>query len=138
MRVPYRPATGRNPSILYPLIRVAIGKRHAQRSRFFEAMVDSGSADCMFHASIAQSIGIRLDTGRREVRTGISGATSDVWVHPVLLYVGADMFQIEASFSRNLPLAGLLERNGFFEYFKITSDPSTDPPELDIERVIRT
>ena len=100
-------------------------------------MVDSGSMDCMFHSSIAQGIGIKIESGRREVRTGISGVTNDVWVHPILLYVGTDMFQIEASFSNNLPIAGLLGRNGFFEYYKITFDPSTNPPELELERLYR-
>jgi hypothetical protein len=99
-------------------------------------MVDSGAADCMFHSSIAPGIGIRVDSGRKEQRTGIGG-TQDVWVHPIQLWFGADMLSIEAAFSPNLPLAGLLGRIGFFENYKITFDPSTHPPELELERIYR-
>lgn len=137
MRVPFRPYPGSPRPNLYPLIRVSLGKKHAQRTRPFEAMVDSGAADCMFHASIAAAIGIRLDSGRREQRTGISGARGDVWVHTVKLYVGLDLFSIDAAFSPELPLAGLLGRSGFFEHYRVTFDPAPDPPELEIERVYR-
>lgn len=137
MRVPFRPYPGSPHPNLYPLIRVSLGKRHAQRTRPFEAMVDSGAADCMFHASIASALGIRLESGRREQRTGISGARGDVWVHTVQLYVGLDIFSIEAAFSSELPLAGLLGRSGFFEHYRVTFDPAPDPPELEIERVYR-
>jgi hypothetical protein len=137
MRVPFRPYPGRPHLHLYPLIRVSIGRKHAQRTRPFEAMVDSGAAECMFHASIAVAIGIKLESGRKEQRTGISGARGDVWVHPVQLYIGLDLFSIEAAFSPALPLAGLLGRSGFFEHYRVTFDPAPDPPELEIERVYR-
>lgn len=137
MRVAFRPYPGTPGPRLYPLIRVSLGKKHAQRSRPFEAMVDSGAADCMFHSSIASAIGIKLDSGRKEQRTGISGACGDVWVHSVQLYVGMDLHTIEAAFSPELPVAGLLGRSGFFEFYKITFDPAPNPPEMEIERVYR-
>lgn len=137
MRVPFRPLPGRPHPHLYPLIRVCIGKKHAQRSRPFEAMVGSGAADCMFHASIASAIGIKLESGRKEQRMGISGGGADVWVHPIQLYVGMDMFSIDAVFSADLPLAGLLGRSGFFEHYRVTFDPAPNPPELEIERIYR-
>jgi hypothetical protein len=90
----------------------------------------------MFHSSIAASIGIRVDAGKKETRAGLGG-TEDVWVHPVQLFVGMEMFSIHAGFTDKIPLAGLLGRSGFFEYFKITFDPSTVPAELEIERVSR-
>lgn len=136
MRVPFRPYPGRPNPVLYPLIRVSIGRRHAGRTRPFEAMIDSGAADCMFHASVLSALGIKLDAGRKERRGGIGG-TQDVWVHPVQLFVGMDLFSIEAAFSPSLPVGGLLGRKGFFEYYKVTFDPAPDPPEVEIERVYR-
>jgi hypothetical protein len=47
------------------------------------------------------------------------------------------MFKILAGFTDQLPVAGLLGRVGFFEYFKITFDPSTNPPGFDLERIYR-
>ena len=91
----------------------------------------------MFHASIASAIGIKLESGRKEQRMGISGGGGDVWVHPIQLYVGMDLLSIEAAFSPDLPLAGLLGRSGFFEHYRITFDPAPYPPELEIERIYR-
>jgi hypothetical protein len=48
-----------------------------------------------------------------------------------------EMISINAAFAPNLPIAGLLGRNGFFEFYKITFDSSTNPPELELERVHR-
>jgi hypothetical protein len=58
-------------------------------------------------------------------------------VHPIQLYVGTDIIEINAAFSAGLPIAGLLGRIGFFEHFKITFDPSSDPPGLEVERVYK-
>jgi hypothetical protein len=135
MRAPYRPYPDQNGKIhLYPLIRVQVGKKHAQRTRHFEAMVDSGAADCMFPESVAQAIGIDLKTGKKEQRTGIGG-TQDVWIHPIQLYVGLEVITINAAFAKALPVAGLLGRIGFFEHFKVTFDPSSNPPGLELERI---
>ncbi|MBZ5706693.1 MAG: retroviral-like aspartic protease family protein [Acidobacteriia bacterium] len=100
-------------------------------------MVDSGAADCMFPATIAEAIGIHdITTGRKDERLGIGGP-EDVWLHPIVLYVGEHVLNIEAAFSRTLPVAGLLGRRGFFEHFKITFDPTSDPPGLEIERAYK-
>lgn len=140
MRAPYRTAPGPNNTVLYtPFIRIRLGRKHGLKSRFFEAMVDSGASDCMFHEQIASAIGIPdITTGRREQRKGISGVGEDVWIHPVILYVGENGLSIEAAFSRRLPIAGLLGMKGFFDNFKVTFDPTTEPPGLEIERVHRS
>jgi hypothetical protein len=140
MHAPYRAYPDPQTGIvhLYPLIRVRIGKKHAQASRHFEAMVDSGSSDCIFQESIASAIGIKIESGKKEVRNGIGGP-QDVWIHPIQLYVGmTDIIEINAAFAKTLPMAGLLGRIGFFEHFKITFDPSSDPPGLEIERIHKT
>ena len=140
MRAPYRTAPGPNNTVLYaPFIRIRLGRKRGATSRFFEAPVDSGAHDCMFNEQIGNAIGIPdISIGRREQRKGISGLGEDVWIHPVTLYVGENGLAIEAAFSRNLPLAGLLGMKGFFDNFKVTFDPTTKPPGLEIERVHRT
>jgi len=99
-------------------------------------MVDSGSADCIFHSSVAAAIGIKIENGRKEIRTGIGGP-QDAWVHPIQLWFGVDMLSINAAFTKELPFAGLLGRSGFFEHYKITFDPSTVPSEMELERINR-
>jgi hypothetical protein len=97
-------------------------------------MVDSGAADCMFPESIASAIGINIESGKKDSRNGIGGM-QDVWIHPIILYVGEHALHINAAFAKTLPIAGLLGRVGFFEHFKTTFDPTSDPPGLELERV---
>lgn len=99
-------------------------------------MVDSGAADCMFHASLLSPLGMKLDSGRREERIGIGGK-QEVWVHSVQLFIGSDLLAIDAAFAPGLPLGGLLGRSGFFESYKVTFDPAPNPPEMELERVYR-
>jgi len=47
------------------------------------------------------------------------------------------MLKIRAGFVRDLPVAGLLGRRGFFENFIITFDPSATQPGFDIQRLGR-
>ena len=137
MRFPYRTAPGPGGSVLYyPFIPIRIGGARGPATRYFEAPVDSGAADCMFQASLASALGIELAAGTPSARTGIGGR-SDVWVHPISLFVSEHVLHINAAFSDTLPVAGLLGRSGFFEHFKITFDPASDPPGLELERVYK-
>lgn len=90
----------------------------------------------MFPEALASAIGIRLESGKKQQRSGIGGV-QDVWVHPVLLYVGSYILEINAAFAKTLPVAGLLGREGFFEHFKVIFDPSSDPPGLELERIYK-
>ena len=135
--VPYRPYPDKDGNIhLYPFIRVRVGRKRAQVTRFFEAMVDSGACDCIFPVALATAIGIKVESGEKDERNGIVG-TQDVWIHPVQLYVGADIIEINAAFAKTLPVAGILGRIGFFDHFKITFDPTGNPPGMDVERVYK-
>jgi hypothetical protein len=135
MHAPYRAYPGRNGGVdFYPLIRVSVGKKRARRTRPFEALVDSGASDCIFHEMVATAIDIKLESGNREQRNGV-GVAQDVWVHSVQLFVGDQILEIEAAFAKELLIAGVLGRSGFFEHFRITFDPASDPPGLDIESV---
>jgi hypothetical protein len=135
MRAPYRTFPGPDGSILYyPFIRIRVGIARGTTTRFFEALVDSGASDCMFPESIASAIGIKVESGKNEFRNGIGGP-QEVWTHPIVLYVGEHTLPINAAFAKTLPVGGLLGRRGFFDHFKITFDPTSDPPGLELERV---
>ena len=137
MRFPYLTAPGPSGAILYyPFVPIRIGALRGQATRYFEALVDSGAADCMFQASLASAIGLELTAGTPSARTGIGGQ-SEVWVHPISLFVGEHVLQLNAAFSETLPVAGLLGRSGFFEHFRITFDPAGHPPGLELERIYK-
>jgi aspartyl protease len=135
MRFPYRTAPGPGGTTLYyPFIPVRIAGFSGASTRYFEALVDSGAADCIFQTSLASALRLDVQSGIPSVRAGIGGG-SEVWVHPITLFVAGHVLQLNAAFSDTLPLAGLLGRSGFFEYFRITFDPASAPPGLELERV---
>jgi hypothetical protein len=112
--------------------------KHSPPCRKFEALIDSGAAICMFHSSIGEGIGLRIEKGEEDVTTGVSGQPTKIYLHDVSLYVPASIIKIRAGFTDQLPLAGLLGRTGFFEHFKVTFDPSNNPPGFELERIHRT
>lgn len=118
-------------------VQISNPAKHSPPCRKFEAIIDSGASQCLFHSSIGKSIGLDIEKGEPAETTGISGVATDIFLHTVSLYVLGNMFKIRAGFADKLPLAGLLGRIGFFEYFKITFDPSSNPPGFDLERIYR-
>ncbi len=120
-----------------PILKVAIIVGHAVSKRF-EAIVDSGSGVCLFHADIGKSLGLKLKEGEHDKLGGVvGGSKGDVYYHRIKLKVLSDIIPITAGFSEQLATAAILGRHGFFEHFMVTFDPSNNPPGLLIERVHR-
>jgi hypothetical protein len=114
-------------------VQISNPAKHSPPSRKFEAVVDSGASICLFHSSI----GLSIEKGELDETMGVSGIPTRIYRHTISLYIFGNTFKIPAGFTDQLPLAGLLGRRGFFEYFKITFDPSSNPPGFDLERVYR-
>jgi len=117
--------------------QLANSAKHSPPCRKFEALIDSGAAICIFHSSIGESIGLRIDRGEEDETTGVSGQATKIYLHNVSLYVPGHILKIKAGFTDQLPLAGILGRAGFFEHFKVTFDPSSNPPGFELERIHR-
>ena len=119
-------------------VRLSQPTKAARPTARFEAILDSGCADTLFHASIGQSIGIDIKSGIRSDLAGIArGVKIPVYFHDVDLHADADIIRIKAGFSERLPIAGILGRRGFFEHFIVTFDPTFTPPGFEITRVGR-
>jgi hypothetical protein len=105
----------------------------------FEALIDSGATNCIFHSDIAAALGIDdFRSGRRTATEGIvSGANMNLYAHDVRLHVGSDSFKITGYFSDRLPIPCLLGRNGFFDKYIITFDPTDANPGFELTRVHR-
>ena len=124
-----------------PLLAVKIDypAKHSPPSRRFEAVADSGSQYTLFHSSIGESIGIRVEKGIEAPISGVvGGVKAPAFFHDVGLYVGPDIIRIRAGFCAELPVAGILGRLGFFDNFIVTFDQSSDPGTFEIQRIIRT
>jgi Aspartyl protease len=119
-------------------VRLSNPAKHSPPTKNFEAIIDSGASQCLFHSDIGEAIGLNIEKGTLEETTGVSGERTKIYVHPVTLYVpGGHMVRIEAGFTDKLPVAGLLGMSGFFEHFKITFDPSATPPGFELDRFYR-
>lgn len=118
------------------VVNLVIG--HAT-TRKFEAVVDSGSAACLFHADIGKAHGLKLKDGAPgPLRGVVGGASGDVYYHQVKLQIGTSLISINAGFSEHLSVAGLLGRHGFFEHYSVLFDPSNNPPGFEITRIHRS
>ena len=123
-----------------PIVEVRLIHRHSPPSRRIESVVDSGSPDCMFHASICMSLGIRnVEDGIEQQLTGvIGGPKAPIFFHKVKILVGSEQIESMVGFSWKLAVGGILGRRGFFENFLVRIDSSTTPPTCELEKIHRT
>lgn len=92
----------------------------------------------MFHADFCRSLGIQLEEGIRADLGGVvGGARVQQYFHKVKILVGSYQVTTMAGFSRDITVAGLLGRRGFFEEFVVKIDSSTSPPSLEIDKINR-
>ena len=83
-------------------------------------LVDSGADECLFHASVARSLGIDVENGRYKEFDGIAGSL-EAYIHPVEIQVQdfAEPVKIEAGFTESEGVHAILGQVGFFENFRI-------------------
>jgi hypothetical protein len=111
-------------------VNIALPSKNSPRSKRFDAIIDSGASQCIFHAAIGRAIGLEMEKGEKVSTNSIQGAT-EIYLHDVSLYVPGGVVPARAGFSDQLPIAGLLGMTGFFEYFRITFDPTALRVELE-------
>src|SRR4051812_29399964 len=83
-------------------------------------LVDSSSDDCVFHSSIAENLGIDLESGQPITHYALGMTPLLCYVHTIELQIfGFDeRIQIEASFTRDSEF-GVLGRAGFLRTTKL-------------------
>jgi hypothetical protein len=115
-------------------VSLALPTKNAPRTKRFEAVIDSGATRCIFHADIGRFVGLEVEKGSMEETLGINGV-SRTYLHDILLYAPGGIISIRAGFSEDLPIAGLLGMNGFFDHFRVTFDPIAQ--HCDLERLFQ-
>ena len=111
-------------------VNIALPAKNSPRSKRFDAIIDSGASQCIFHASIGRAIGLEIEKGQLVNTNSIQGPTG-IYLHDISLYAPGGIVSAYAGFSDALPIAGLLGMAGFFEYFEITFDPIAMSVELE-------
>jgi hypothetical protein len=145
VRVAYKLFPLQQPSPIFPgrtstwtpILNINVMNNHVKSNRI-EAVVDSGSPWCLFHADVGSHIGLNVTSGIPGPLGGVvGGASGQVYFHKVKLCLPGTIIDIVAGFSPQLSIAGILGRSGFFDNYTVTFDPCSNPPGLDIQRVGR-
>jgi hypothetical protein len=104
--------------VVLPLLDVTLfyrGRRHDVR-----CLVDSGADECLFHSSVAENLGIELESGESRTYLPVGGSAIKGFVHRIGLQIHGfdERIEIEAGFSRENQLS-LLGQAGFFENYEV-------------------
>lgn len=110
---PYlKDATGHEAPIVY--LQVWTGNRWL----YLQAYVDSGASWTIFHADVAQLLGVKLSQGRRRAMALGNGNTISIVLHRVRVRFAGREFTIPVGFSETLKIGfNLLGRAGVFDRF---------------------
>ncbi len=117
-------------SLSYPLLPVLLS--HGRHRARVMGLIDSGSDDCIFPASIGRLLGLTVEAGKKQPFMGAGAANNTAYFHRVNLGFELDTtkfrFSAYLGFSPAMDFAriGLLGRVGFFDRFQQVSFCSKD------------
>ncbi len=96
-------------------------------------LVDSGADFCIFDKDVAKFLNINITDGELEKTIGIGGYQDIYYFDNIWISVGGHEICTRAGFIDGFFLggriAGVLGRQGFFDYFKVC----TDQKKLEVE-----
>jgi predicted aspartyl protease len=111
-------------SILKPVIPVTLSV-HGGKSTMYAALIDSGADFSIFHAEVAEYLGIDVRSGRKEMFGSIQErGGSESFLHPITLNIGGWDYKTTVGFSYDIAQwgYGVLGQRGFFDVFVVTFD----------------
>ena len=118
--------------ITVPWIPVTI--RVSDREQTFLMLIDSGADNCIFDKDIADFMDINLEDGALVKTGGLSGFSNVYYFDNIYINVGGYEIKTRTGFiDGNLvdgKIAGVLGRQGFFDYFKVCIDEKRKEIEL--------
>ena len=105
-------ASGRHAPIVYLQVRAK------NRWLYLQAYVDSGASWTIFHADVAQLLGITLSRVRRQTMALGNGSVIPIFIRSVRVRFAGQEFWVPAAFSDALTIGfNVLGRAGFFDRF---------------------
>ena len=104
---------------------------HGTKRKQVVCLLDSGSDECLFHASIGRDLGIDVEAGQYKQFDGIAGSV-EAYMHLLDLQLQdfPDRIRIEAGFTESEGVDAILGQAGFFESYKICFDRSRSRVEV--------
>lgn len=106
------------------------------QSTQYRVLIDSGADYCVFHAEVAEVLGIPLTKGKKMIFYGTGGTPQAAYFHTIQMEIGGWPMELYCGFSydmKTLPY-GILGQTGFFDQFKIEFDYQNKRIELKPKR----
>lgn len=102
----------------YPIIPILL--RYKDKFILTEALVDSGASISVFHAEVAEHLGIKFKTGKEIYLGGIGGRIL-AYSHRLNIKIGEATFICKIAFTEKMPVSlNILGRDNFFKNFLIS------------------
>lgn len=95
-----------------------------KKSVKYSALIDSGADYCIFHAEMADLLGLEVKKGEKLTFFGTSGEPQIAYFHTVQIELAGWSMELYCGFSydmQSLPY-GILGQTGFFDRFKLEFD----------------
>ena len=93
---------------------------------YLQAYVDSGASWSVFHADVAQLLGLKLSRMTRRSMALGNGSVISVWLHRLRVRFAGQEFTVPTGFSDALHVGfNLLGRAGFFDRFVMSFNDRT-------------
>ncbi len=134
MKFSYRKVPSSNnpndPWIPRPIIRIELF--YGNKRQKVDALLDSGADASLFHSSIAELLGIKLEDGLAKEFFGISEKSIKVYFHKIQMQIpGLDKpFDALVGFTKSNGVSALLGQADFFEKYKITFERKKETIEI--------
>ena len=98
----------------------------------YKALIDSGADYNIFHAELAEILGLDVKNGRKENFGGISGGQLTAYFHSINAEIGGWEYKIYCGFSYDIPSFGygVFGQKGFFDNFAVKFDLAKEEIEL--------
>lgn len=116
--------------ILRPVIPIAV--HHGSNVLDYEVLIDSGADLNVFGYQVGEYLGIDPTGGRVATMTGATGEPQDFYIHPVVIEVAGQAFEVQAGFAKAIDDKpyGIVGQQGFFDFFEITFNLEREQIEL--------
>lgn len=116
---------------LRPVIKIEFDNPTRGKFSYF-VLVDSGADYCMFHASIGESLGLNIKSGKPLIFYGTSGEPQQAYFHKITFKIGGHSHTADVGFSYDMEkLAyGLLGQDGFFDKWNVKFEYKKENVEI--------
>lgn len=113
-----------------PILKVKLS--HNGKHIKVSALVDSGASSSLFHSSMAEALGLDLNSGIKQEFFGISGHSVEAYFHLVKFQIigSSEEQEIALGFTNSDGVGALLGQSDFFQRHQVKLDRYKEQMEI--------